>query len=98
VEGSGWKLNEGRHEAERKRREGGEGQKSNAGNSAARNRRWTNQGRKGKGKGELRKHAGSSGSEHKLRGGEYIHDHRDSILNTRRSVLYTWQPEDIAAE
>jgi len=54
--------------------------------------------RKGRGKDEFRKHAGSSESERKLRGGEYIHDHRHSILNTRRSVLYTWQPEDIVAE
>jgi hypothetical protein len=49
--------------------------------------------RKGKGEGELRKHAGR-----KLCGGEYIHDYRHPILNTRRLVLYTWQSEDIIAK
>jgi hypothetical protein len=50
VEGSGWKLNEERHEAERKRREGGEGYKSNADSSAARNRRRTTKDERGEGK------------------------------------------------
>jgi hypothetical protein len=43
VEGSGWKLNEERHEAERKRREGGD-------SSAARNRRRTTKDERGEGK------------------------------------------------
>jgi hypothetical protein len=53
--------------------------------------------RKGRGQGEFRKYAGSSESERKLRGGEYIHDHGHLILNTR-SVLYAWPLEDIVAE
>jgi len=96
-EGSEWKLNEETRDGTEEER-GRRGLEVNHGQLGRSKPASDDQRRKGRGQGELRKHAGSSESERRLRGGEYIHDHRHSILNTRRSVVYKWQPEDIVAK
>jgi hypothetical protein len=91
-EGSRWRLNEAQGSTKEGR--GRQGLEVERGQLSSSKLVSDNQRRKGREKGE---HAGSSESERKLRGGEYIHNHRHS-LNTMISVLYKWQPKDIVAE